>query len=140
MYGNNKYGNPDTDQFRKMGLQLPEITGFKLGYEHGIPYTAPRYIPDGCVKMNVQVSEVLTKIAYIKGCLLHNSQAEVRHLHQASRFLETYKKDISEVKREEFENLPIAKEVHPYILEFVRETRSNCLAELEEEAYKRQHK
>ncbi|MBU7030581.1 MAG: radical SAM protein [Theionarchaea archaeon] len=137
LYGNNnKYGNVDSNKFKKMGLVYPEVKGYKLGYEYGLPYTAERYIPEGRITMNLQVSEVLIKIAYIKGCLLQHSQSDVRPLYQASRFLESYQKDISELTPKERETLPITKEVYPYVLEIINEKKSSYLEKLEEKAYK----
>lgn len=118
-----------------MRLVWPEIKGYKLGYKYGLPYTAARYIPEGRITMNLQISEALIKIAYIKRCLLQCSQSDVRPLYQASRFLEHYHKDMSELK-EGLEPLPLAQEVHPYVLEFVKEKKSTYLEELEEEAYR----
>ena len=39
---NNRYGHPDATQFE--GIH-PEVKGYKLGYEHKLPYAARRYIP-----------------------------------------------------------------------------------------------
>jgi DNA repair photolyase len=131
-----KYGNLDVDQFKKMGLVWPEIKGYRLGYEYGLPYTAQRYVPDGCIKMNLQVSEVLLRSAYIKKYILKHAQAEVRPLEQASRFLETFKKDISELEMGEVTELPISTSLIPYIQEFIVENKSNYLEKLEKEAYR----
>ncbi len=137
LYGNNnKYGNVDQNQFKKMGLVWPEIKGYKLGYEYRLPYTAERYVPEGRIAMNLRVSAVLIKIAYIKRYLLHNSQSDVCPLYQASRFLESHQKGISEITPEERETLPIAEEVYPYILEIIKEKKSRYLEKLEEKAYK----
>ncbi len=131
-----KYGNVDVDQFKKMGLVSPEIKGYKLGYEYRLPYTAQRYYPDGCIKMNLQVSEVLLRIAFIKKFILQHTQAEIRPLEQASRFLKTFEKDISELEMEEIKELPVSTGLLPYIQEFIEENKSNYLEKLEKEAYK----
>jgi len=55
-------------------------------------------------------------------------------LYQASALLETHPKDISR-KTEELEKLAIAREVHPYIQEFIKENKSEYLETLERQAY-----
>ncbi len=137
---NNKYGTVDPDQFKKMGLQQPEIKAFNLGYQYGLPYSAERYIPEGRIKTNLQVSEVLLKIAYVKGCILQDSK-EVGALKKAARFLETYQEDISGLEQDEICIL-FAKKVLPYIHGAVEESKSKnknkskYLETLEERAYR----
>lgn len=136
LYANNdKYGNLDEKQFKKMDLVWPEVKGFKLGYERGLGYTAEHYIPEGRIKINLQISEVLFKIAYIKAHILRNSKTEVRELHQTAMFLNTFQQDVSKLKVEEFKKLPIARSVHPLISEFIKEGKSGYLEKLEDEAY-----
>lgn len=127
---NNKYGHPDSNQFK--GIH-PEVKGYKLGYEHKLPYAARRYIPQRRIKTNLQVSELLIKIAYIKSYILQDSSG-VRKLYQTSALLETYPKDISR-NTEELKKLPIAQEIHPYIQEFIKEHKSEYLETLEKQAY-----
>ncbi|MFB0544907.1 MAG: radical SAM protein [Asgard group archaeon] len=137
LYGNeDKYGNLDVAQAKEMGLSWQEVKGYKLGYEYGIPYAVKRYIPDGRIEKNLRLSEILRKMAFIKGFILQNSRSEVRRLTQASMFLEKFHHDISKLKKEELEKLPISKKIHPYVLEFVKENKSHYLEELEEKAYK----
>jgi DNA repair photolyase len=132
LYGNNnKYGHIDVTQFKKMGLPRPEVKGYILGHRYNIPYTAERYIPEGRIKTNLRVSEVLHKVAYIKGCLLQAPQSEVRHLYQTAHVLEEFHTDISTTGEELF---PFIKEVYPYIQEVV-EGKSTSLKKLEEKAY-----
>jgi len=137
LYGNeDKYGNLDVDQFKKMGAVWPELKGYKIGYEHDLPYTAKRYIPDGCIEINLRISEILLKIAYLKGYILQSSRSEIYKLNKAAMFLENFQKDISKLKMEELETLPIAEETYPCILEFIKENKSIYLEELEKKAYK----
>lgn len=134
LYGNNdKYGNVDNEQSKKMGLVRPEVKGFTIGYEYKLPYAAKRYVPEGCTETNVRMSEVLLRMAYVKGFL--NERREARLLTRASRFLETYQKDAATLGEDEWENL-LPKEVHPHVREFVTEKRSKSLEKLEEEAYR----
>jgi DNA repair photolyase len=132
LYGNNnKYGHIDVTQFKKMGLARPEVKGYILGHKYNMPYTAERYIPEGRIKTNLRVSEVLHKVAYIKGCLLQAPQSEVRHLYQTAHVLEEFHTDISTTEGGSF---PFTKEVYPYIQEVV-EGKSTSLKKLEEKAY-----
>ncbi len=134
LYGNNsKYGHVDRTQFKKMGLVYPEIKGFKLGYRLQLPYTAERFIPEGRIATNLKIAAVLTKMAYIKGCILQS--LPTRPLYEAAHFLEKYHKDVAALTGAEMKKLPIAKEVHPYINEFVTNTKSKYLEELEKTAY-----
>lgn len=133
---NNRYGNLDANQFKRMGLMWPEVKGYRLGYEHGLPYAPERYIPEGRIKTNLQISEMLSKIAHIKGCLLQCSRSELHALRQTARFLESFQKDVSELKSEELRNLPGGNRTHQYVEEFVRENKSSYLEKLEEKAYK----
>ncbi len=121
----------DVHQFKEMGLIWPEVKGFKIGYERGIPYTAERYIPEGRIKRNLKVSEALIRIGYIKQYLLKDSPSEVRPLYEAARFLETCKEDISAYIAEK---LPISEKVYPYVEEILR--GNDYLRKLEEEAYR----
>lgn len=137
LYGNNnKYGHSDVTQFKKMGLEYPEIKGYRLGYPLQMPYTAERFIPEGRIATNLKIAEVLTKMAYIKGCILQESPVLVRPLYQAAHFLEKYQKDVGVLTDAAVRKLPIAKEVHEYIEEFVSNTKSKYLEELEKTAYK----
>ena len=114
LYGDeDKYGNLDVDQPKKMGLVRPEIKGYTLGYEYRLPCTAKRYIPNGRVKTNLQTSEILQKIAYVTSCILQNSWSKVRKFSQAAKFLENFQQAVSKLKTEELKKLHIAKKIHP---------------------------
>ncbi|MGD2249745.1 MAG: radical SAM protein [Candidatus Methanofastidiosia archaeon] len=128
---NNKYGYMDVEQFKKLRLIFPEIKGFVLGYEHGLPYTADRYIPPGRITTNLKVAEVLKKIGYIKQYILQDSK--VHSFYKAAKFLETYQKDISNA--EGIEGVPILKNMSKYINEVIKGNESTYLKDLEKKAY-----
>ena len=134
LYGNNHtYGHCDVDQFKKMGLEYPEIKGYRIGYQLQMPYTAERFIPEGRIATNLKIAEVLLKMAYIKGYILQESQT--RSLYEAAHFLEEYQKDLGLLTSAAVKRLPPTKEVHEYINEFVS-TKSKHLEELEKTAYR----
>lgn len=138
LYSNNdRYGNLDVNQFKILGLTWPEVKGFKLGYECGLRYCAKRYIPKGRIETNLRTSETLNKIAYLKGNIIQENLAKpelIRKLYQAAKFLETYQKDLTKIKKENLSKLPISKEVKPYLIDFI-ERRRILLEELEQKAY-----
>ncbi len=140
LYGNNhKYGHLDVDQFGKLGLVWPQIKGFKLGYEHGLSYTAKRYIPEGQIKPNLQISEILFRIVYVLGTILHGNgnvtQSEIRQLSYTAKFLATFQEDVSKMKEKELEKLSVSKKVYSYISSIFK-NKNQILKELEEKAYK----
>jgi DNA repair photolyase len=135
LYGNdNKYGTPDSEQFAEMGVIRPEIAGYVHGYEHGIPYTSSRYIPEGRIASNLRLSEFLMKIAYLKTWILQ-SPHKVRSLHRAVAFLENFEDDITAISEKECRSLPFAKNVLFYIEDFLENGKDTSLEKLEKEAY-----
>jgi DNA repair photolyase len=138
LYNNNdRYGNLDVNQFKKMGLTWPEVKGFKLGYENDLGYCVKRYIPKGRIEINLRASETLIKIAHLKGNILQEYSSKprlIRKLYEAARFLETYQQDITMIKKENCNKLPISKEVKPYLIDFIIRG-SILLEELEQKAY-----
>jgi DNA repair photolyase len=138
LYGNNdRYGNLDVNQFKIMGLTWPEVKGFKLGYELGLRYCAKRYVPKGRIETNLRASEALIKIAYLKGNIIQEKSAKprlIRKLYQTAKFLETYQKDHTKIKKENLNKFPISKEVKPYLIDFIERGRI-LLKELEQKAY-----
>ena len=136
LYGNeDKYGNLDREQFKKLGLIWPEIQGYKLGYEHGLDYTAERYVPEGRIKSNLLLSSLLHRIAYLKSFFIKSSKYEVRQLNLAAKFLSTFSKDIAKIEEEERGKLELDKTIIPYIDEFLKKGKSSSLDELETKAY-----
>ena len=136
LYSNDdRYGDLDVGEFRKMELVWPEVKGYTLGYEAGLPYAARRYIPRGRLEANLRASEVLRKAAFIQSSILKNSWPETRKLTQAAIFLDNFQQDISRMNAEQIGRLPVGREASQYILEVAKENTSRRLEELEEEAY-----
>jgi len=136
LYGNNnKYGYLDYEQFKKMNLVWPEIRGFKHGYEHDIGYVAERYVPEGRIKTNLKLSELLRKINYIKKTIVRDPKYEIQAFGNAARLTEESKRDFGEFKEIDFQDIPVAKYVRETISEFIIEKKSTYLEELEKRAY-----
>ncbi|MCG3222762.1 MAG: radical SAM protein [Candidatus Heimdallarchaeota archaeon] len=136
LYGNNdKYGNWDYEQFKELGLIMPEVLGYRTGYKLGINYTAERYVPEGRIETNLKLSELFIKIAYLKRSILHNTQSEVKRFSEAVKFFETFQKDISKLSDEEIRKFPISRHVLPYAVEYIEEKKSHYLDSLEKKSY-----
>lgn len=110
-----------------MKLVSPEVKGYVLGYEAGMPYAARRYIPRGRLEANLRASEVLRKAAFIQSSILRNSWPETRSLAQAAIFLDNYQQDISRMSAEQIGRLPLAKKASRYILEAAKENTGHRL-------------
>ena len=137
LYGNNnKYGNLDNEKFKEMGLIWPEIKGYKKGYELGIDYTAKRYVPEGRIRTNLKISELLHRIEYLKRFFVESSKYELRELSQAAYFLNTFRKDLSKIDKLERSKLSLGKTTIPYIEEFLEKDGNYSLKNLEEKIYK----
>ena len=136
LYGNNnKYGHLDYDAFKEMNLVWPELRGYKYGYELGLGYTAERYVPEGRIKSNLKISELLRKIAFLKGSIMHDSRFVVQNYGKAANFMEKTQRDISELDEEDFESMPVPSNTKPIIKEFALNGSSNYLKDLEKKAY-----
>ena len=130
---NNKYGVINTRAMLEFGVPRAEVKTFKYAQKYGIPYTVPRYIPKGRIKSNLQIAEVLAKVAHLKD-IIFNAFNEAGALSKAAYFFETYPKDIFTLQKEEIKALPISKIAFPYLVDFFMNGKSTLLDDLEHEA------
>jgi len=136
LYGNeNKYGALDSDQFKKMGLVWPEIKGYKLGYELNLDYTSKRYVPEGRIAINLEMSEILHRLIYLKNFFIKSSASERKDLNEAATLLISFNKDLSKLSEVEKSKLPIGNSTKSYIEEYLSEGKSASLEDLERKAY-----
>ncbi|MHA1592248.1 MAG: radical SAM protein [Candidatus Heimdallarchaeaceae archaeon] len=136
LYGNNdKYGNLDREKFKEMGLIWPEIKGYKLGYELGLGYSSERYVPEGRFEKNLQLSEFLNRIQYLKNFFTKTSRAESKALNDASQLFISYHQDIGRMGEEEIVKLVENPITLPYITDFLESGESKLLKELEKKTY-----
>ncbi len=136
LYGNeNKYGALDREQFKKMALIWPEIKGYKFGYELNLDYTSKRYVPEGRITSNLEISEILHRIAYLKSFFIKSSSSERKELNEAATFFITSNKDISKLSDVENSKLSIGNSVRSYVEEYLSNGKSKSLEELEKQAY-----
>lgn len=136
LYGNeDKYGNLDASVFEEYGLIWPEIKGYKLGYELGLDYTSKRYVPEGRINTNIEITELLYRIAYLKSFFIKSSKYEINRLNQASVIINNTKDDISKMDEEGLKKIGVDKITFDYIFEFIEKNKSIYLKNLEKEAY-----
>ncbi|MEO3944936.1 radical SAM protein [Gorillibacterium sp. CAU 1737] len=137
LYGNDDlYGKPDYAAIKRLLPVRPEARAFSVGYENQMPYAAPRYVPEGRISSNLKLSELLLKAAYVKGTLLGQWKTTAP-FYKASRFLEQCPQDIYSYTREELVRLPLAPEIHPYLIDFFTGDAPGTMSRLEREAYDR---
>lgn len=137
LYGNNnKYGTLDYFQLKRLNLIYPEIKAYKYNHEFSLPYSSRRYIPSGRIKNNLQLVEILLRVAYVNACIIREkSSGETYQLNKAAAFLEKHPKDVFELSKSEFKRLNIPQAAHPYIIDFFLHGKSTLLKELEKKAY-----
>jgi DNA repair photolyase len=136
LYGNNdKYGNLDREKFKEMGLIWPEIMGYKLGYELGLGYSSERYVPEGRFEKNLQLSEILHKIQFLKSLYTKTSRIEIKALNDAAQFFISYQKDIEKLDVEEIVKLVEKPAILPYVTDFLESGESKFLKEIAKKAY-----
>ncbi len=136
LYGNNnKYGHLDVEQAKKLGLIWPFHRGYKFGYELGLDYTAKRYVPEGRIKANLLLSELLRRIVYLEGSILYHPQYEVTAFSKAAKLAEISRKDFGKLEEEEFLDIPTTDKVREVIKKFVKTGKSDYLKELEKKSY-----
>jgi DNA repair photolyase len=138
LYGNNnKWGNLDLDEFKRYKLKWSLHTGYKFGYELGIDYCAKRYVPEGRIVANLQISELLRRIAYLKNNILYTSKYEISEYSKAARLAESSKRDFGLLGKDDYEDIPTTKRVKEVIIAFLENGESLFLKELEREAYEK---
>jgi len=136
LYGNNnKYGNLDIEQFKNFKLKWPFITGYKYGFDLGIDYCAKRYVPEGRIATNIQLSEILRRIVYLKTNIIGTKQFEINSFNKAASLVEKSKRDFGVLKEEDYESIPVSNLVRNVIIEFIEKRESKYLKKLEKEAY-----
>lgn len=136
LYGNeNPYGHPDRTQIRLLHLVAPQVKGYVLGYERGIPYCADRYIPEGQHALNITLCALVLKIAFLKGSILKMSSPEISAAYKVAQRLEEASTDVSSMSSHEFQQLHIPESfLHP-IQEYLDTGKSTYLSTLEKKAY-----
>lgn len=135
LYGNNnKYGNMNYNSMSTLGLLNPFIKTFMCSFEYKIPYSVPRYIPEGRVRANLEFAEILAKLSYIRG-MIEESNTESKKLNQIAYFFETYKKNIFELSKTEIKALPIQDNIQPFLIDYFINKKSTLLEKAEENAY-----
>jgi DNA repair photolyase len=133
LYGNNdKWGTPDSNAAREMGLIWPDVAGFRLGYERGLPFAAPRYVPEGRSGTNLTVSEILQRIAFVRGCILHEPRAKVRQLQRAAEIIEELTGDVSALSPDELATLAIPNSTQHLVADCIQGRGPEILREIEE--------
>jgi DNA repair photolyase len=138
LYGNeNKYGHPDSSQIQALNVVAPEVKGYVLGYERGIPYCAERYVPEGRHGTNIKIAELLQKSAFLKTSILGIPSSAARKVYRVSQLLEAADKDISSMDSDDFHQLQIPGEFLPAVQEYLEKGESLYVKDLEKEAYRR---
>ena len=136
LYGNNnKYGQLDMEQAQKLGLVWSLHRGYKFGYELGLDYTAKRFVPEGRIKTNLLLSELLWRIVYLKESILYDPRYEVNAFNEAAKLAENSKRDFGELKDNDFSDIPTNNQVREVIKEFVKTGKSVYLETLEKKSY-----
>jgi DNA repair photolyase len=136
LYGNNNpYGHPDRTQIKALHMVSPEVKGYVLGYERGIPYCADRYVPEGQHVMNIILCALLLKITFLKRSILRESSPELQSVYEVVQKLEEMNKDISSLDPQELTQLQIPEPLWYPIHEYMETGESSYLRRLEAEAY-----
>ncbi len=136
LYGNNnKYGHLDHEQFENLGLIRSLHRGYKLGYEIELDYAAKRFVPKGRLTTNLQLSELLRRIVYLKGSILYEARYEVNAFNNAAKLVENSSRDFGKLRGDEFGDIPTNKQIKDVIKEFVLTLKSAYLKDLEKRTY-----
>jgi DNA repair photolyase len=132
LYGNNhKGGQPNPDVASEYGLIDVIKTGYNLSKKYGITFYEPRYIPSGQKRKNLQISTVLSRIAFLKEKVLHE-QNGIREIRLAADYIEKTERDFEYMGEEELAQLPFNSKVIEIIQEIVSSNSCSYLESLEE--------
>ena len=138
LYGNeDRYGHPDPNQMQALNMVPPEVRGYILGYERGMPYCAQRYIPEGRHKTNIKIAELLQRCVFLKTIILGSSPPATWKVHKVSQLLEEMDREVSSLDLMDSRQLHIPGEFLPTVQEFLEEGESTSMKDLEREAYHR---
>lgn len=132
---NNKYGHLDQEQFEDLGLMQSLHRGYKFGYEMELDYAAKRFVPEGRLTVNLQLSELLRRIVYLKGSILYEARYEVNAFNNAAKLVENSSRDFGKLRGDEFADIPTNIQVKDVIKEFVLTGKSAYLKDLEKRTY-----
>ena len=124
---NHPSGIPDTFYAYKLNLVDPIKTGYELSKKYQIPFFEPRYIPDDKLQLNRRISTVLSRIAFLKSCILQNSSLEAKRIQQDSLLFETLTKDIRRMDIKKIQSLPIHKESLPHVVNMLENNECDYL-------------
>jgi len=133
---NNRYGILDYKIARRFKLVRPEIKVYKYLYENKLDYAPKRYIPEDRMASNLKIVELLLRIAYIKETIL-GLWKDAYWIKKDAYYIENYKRDILDLKREELLSLPITKITFEHIVEYLAKGYSAYLSELESLVYRK---
>jgi len=132
LYSNeNKYGQPDKNQIKNLGLINPVIKAYQYCKRYKIPIRMPRYIPEGRIDTNIRISTILFHLAIIKALrppIWYNTYP----FQEAAQFIDSYNIDLQELSKNQINALPISEKVLPYVFEFLETRRCNYLEDIGE--------
>ncbi|MCE7739147.1 MAG: radical SAM protein [Candidatus Heimdallarchaeota archaeon] len=133
LYRNNSiYGQPDMEIWKKYKLQNPIKQGYQMSREFGINFYEPRYIPEGTIRINLEIATILSRIAFLMAEIYEESWHKAYELREAAIELENYPSDISLMKFEEILTLPFEKHVFRHIIEMLQTGKSSYLVKKED--------
>ncbi|MFX0085428.1 MAG: radical SAM protein [Candidatus Hodarchaeota archaeon] len=132
LYSNeNKYGQPDEVQIQRLGLEKATVKAYEYSKRYKIPIRIPRYIPEGRIDTNLRISTILFFLAYIKTIrppIWNNTYS----FQKAAQFIDSYNIDLQELSVKQIRELPISKNVLPYVYEFLETKRCSYLEDIGE--------
>ncbi len=128
LYSNDsEYGQPDIKAWEKYNLQNPIKKGFHMCKEFGLSFYEPRYIPEGTIRSNLEISTILSRIAFLMGEIYEESWKKAYELRETAIELENYQRDLSSMSMDEILSLPFEKHVFRHIIEILQTGKSSYL-------------